>query len=582
MWEAVLAVCETVLAVCETVLAAVLDSSAHSSACKCLVRCLKKTDVPASAQQHPGLHINDGDAAQHHEQHVVGESEQNKHRKGSNGLWAAYAKDVSCAFISKEHADAQSQFANHVLHNIRHVISMQVLGDTRSVFDVPADLLLSLCKTQSKSNLARDMMHTTHSLVLSKFCDVCRYLNIDPLDTEALPVVVIFMCKSKHCSEIAEAYLQACGREELLQNLCISEEHLQDVCDGMLNSMADWLVLFSFLDIKEHDARNHGSVVLAKEKEQNDVLRRMQTSLTEAQVMPSGSLAKHKISMHDTALLALLYLSPRKAPSGKMLELLYTEINEQARDAELRCLRAMTAFKDTMDDERAYADTMPLVLRSMRVRENFAKSIGVVLRKQLNDADGMRYEHSQAITRPLLRTYAQNSVANKKLWNEDFSWRTWRESLCFPPTTSSQMQTLLYFISVQEKAPSRVYYERHYTKDICDKAAAHSVELIDAGAIVKVIQSLRLYQFPIKHLIDFSSKCLQGINQKTRQSLPVVKILQLYIASYQREYVWKEIWREIVPVVNYTIIDDVKRFVTSNTYDVDTVVQNLLHSQIDN
>jgi hypothetical protein len=95
-------------------------------------------------------------------------------------------------------------------------------------------------------------------------------------------------------------------------------------------------------------------------------------------------------------------------------------------------------------------------------------------------------------------------------------------------------------------------------------------------------KSSRLYQFPIKHLIDFSSKCLQGINQKTRQSLPVVKILQLYIASYQREYVWKEIWREIVPVVNYTIIDDVKRFVTSNTYDVDTVVQNLLHSQIDN
>ena len=41
------------------------------------------------------------------------------------------------------------------------------------------------------------------------------------------------------------------------------------------------------------------------------------------------------------------------------------------------------------------------------------------------------------------------------IWNEDFSLQTWRESLCFPTTTSSQMQSLLYFIRVQEKAPSR-------------------------------------------------------------------------------------------------------------------------------
>ena len=44
----------------------------------------------------------------------------------------------------------------------------------------------------------------------------------------------------------------------------------------------------------------------------------------------------------------------------------------------------------------------------------------------------------------------------------------------------------------------------------------------------------------IKHLIDFSSKCLQGINQKTRQALPVAKVLQLYIARFQHDSIWKE------------------------------------------
>jgi hypothetical protein len=44
---------------------------------------------------------------------------------------------------------------------------------------------------------------------------VYKYLNMNPLHKQALPVVVVFMCKSKHCPEIALSYLQACVCEEL-------------------------------------------------------------------------------------------------------------------------------------------------------------------------------------------------------------------------------------------------------------------------------------------------------------------------------------------------------------------------------
>ena len=103
--------------------------------------------------------------------------------------------------------------------------------------------------------------------------------------------------------------------------------------------------------MREHDPSSATSLKLDKDIEQNDVLRRMATSLVDAQVMAAGALPKHRISAHNTAVMAFLYMSPRKTPSGKMLETLYTEINETARDAELLCLRAMTAFKDTMDDD---------------------------------------------------------------------------------------------------------------------------------------------------------------------------------------------------------------------------------------
>jgi hypothetical protein len=459
---------------------------------------------------------------------------------------------------------------------------MQVHSE--ACFDVSADLLANFSNAHiaRKKNLVRDLLQTNYSSVLLKFCDVCKFLNIDPLHEQALPVVVIFMCKSKHCSEMAMSYLQDCGCENMLDQVTMKDIPQQKICDQMLSNMADWLALFSFFDLLHYDASSSTSQKLARDLEANNLLKRMQTSLADAQVIPSGELPKQRISMQHTAILAFLYMTPRKTPSGKMLEMLYTEINNSARDAELRCLRAMTAFKDTMDDEVSYTETLPLVLRSMCVRKDFSKNIQAVLRKQVLDAEGIRLDIMQHSTRPLLRTYAQNSVTKQRTLQTTLSWQNWRTALCFPPTTSSQMQLLLYFITVQKNTASRSLYESFYTKDMCDKALNNTLDSIDALAIIRVIDSLRVYSNNIKHLIDFSSKCLQGINQKARDSLSIVQVLQLYICSNQHPSVMWQCWRKFLPVVNHTIIDNVTTFVNNskNVYDVDGVVKNLLHCQI--
>jgi len=211
-------------------------------------------------------------------------------------------------------------------------------------FDVSAELLKSFANTHivRKRDIVRDLLQTSNTSVMLKFCDVCKYLNIDPIHKQALPLIVIFMCKSKHCSEMARIYLENCDCEELLEHIVEHDSHKQMICDQMLSNMADWLTLFSFFEFLEHHSNNATCQNLARDLESNHMLRRMQTSLTEAQVIPAGDLPRQKLHMHHVAILAFLYMSPRKTPSGKMLEMLYTEINNSARDAELRCLRAMT------------------------------------------------------------------------------------------------------------------------------------------------------------------------------------------------------------------------------------------------
>jgi hypothetical protein len=451
------------------------------------------------------------------------------------------------------------------------------------VFDVSSSSLQNFSNKQADftKKSVQDMLQTKHTPTLRKFCDVCRFLNIDPVHELALPLVVIFMCKSKHCFQIAHSFIPSDKIGEVMVSADDYDEEKQNVCDQLLNTIADWVVLFSKFDLREHD-KSEKSLKLAQDIENDDLLRCMHKCLLDANVLPSGETPRQRINMSQTAILAFLFMSPRKTPSGKMLEMLYTEINSNARDVELRCLRAMTAFKDRHDDENAYAKTLPIVLRSLRVNPGFVTSIRAILRKQtmeeVSDSETLRMPNNN--TRPLLRDYVQMSLSCRRMSRDSCSWIKFRDELCFPLTTSHNLQRLLYFIVVQRTPPQRIHYEKFYTKEMCNNAFNVSLENIDVDAVMQVIKTLRVYNTKIKALIDFRSKCLQGINQKTRNALSIVQVLQLYIASYQQDHIRWECWKRIEKTMNHTINDTVTNFVNSNPYDIDNVVLNLIHSQI--
>lgn len=456
----------------------------------------------------------------------------------------------------------------------------------RQIFDVDQDSLLNFSRMTlaSQPTKTNGLMHTSNTSVLLKFCDVCKSLNVDPMNPHALQIVVIFMSKSKHYKDIAEKYADFQDCKEAIENIDVpdTELHVAASYANMLNSMADWITLFSYMELQLHKKDDHRVQNVLNELEKNAMIKRMIASLTEAQVRSGGKLPQHQVSPMETAVLAFLYLSPRSTPAGKMLERLYTEINENPRDAELRCLRAMTSFKDTSDDESAYTDTLQLVLRSFEVKEDFVRSISAVLRKRLSEVEETVLElQKKTNARPLLRSYVQEALASKQKSISQDSWIKWQLGVNFQKATSSHLQRMLYFISVQSATPDKELYECYYTPDICNRCRTLTVDVIDASAIIMVIDSLRMYKNNLRTLIDFSGSCLRGVNQKTRQSLTIVQILQLYIAIFQHDTIWKDCWNHILPFMNHTITTDVKRFKEQFPYDINSVVENLVHSLVD-
>jgi hypothetical protein len=260
-----------------------------------------------------------------------------------------------------------------------------------------------------------------------------------------------------------------------------------------------------------------------------------------------------------------------------MLERLYCSINSNARESELRCLRAISIFNDKIDIETAYTDTMSLVLRCFDVKENFKRLVENILRQRKETLIPV----SPKTIRPLLRAYAAAAVHTKILKTSSENWSIWRSKANFPITTSTYVQKLLYFICVQIHIPDVHEYQNLFHADLLHRVSTMTVHEIDVGCVIEVLGNLRTYNGEISNLIDFRHKCLFGVNEKMRQEITLTKVLQLYISIYQHPSIIESCWRHVVPVFNHTIRMNIEEFKNQNKYQVSQVIRNLVQNILD-
>lgn len=435
------------------------------------------------------------------------------------------------------------------------------------VFDVDTDKFVAkqMQKQQMADMKQTNLISTQHSQTLRKFCDLCTRINIDPLHAQALPTAILMTCKSKHTKQIIQLYYTAINAGIDIENFQIDSSNEKTIYSSVLSSMTDWLVLFQYL-IPRQILRNDVLNAL----ESNEMVQRMQKSLTSAQVVGT------KFSSFQTALYAFLFLAPCSTPAGKMLEHLYCQISNNPVDAEIRCLRAMTLYKDTTDDEELYVKTLNLVMQSFEVKEEFKRCIEVMLRKN----EDTKKIKEPTVTRPLLKVYARNAQTTLHLSRATNTWLIWKNSMNFPIVISTYMQKFLYFICCQQEPVPESSYTHLYQQDTLSKALATSIDIIDVECLQSVIHTLRIYNGRVKTLIDFRQMCLGGLSTKMANELTLAQIMQLYVVAYQHPSIVEILWKSIVPVYNHTIIKSIESFIARKKFEVEVVLENLLECML--
>jgi hypothetical protein len=445
---------------------------------------------------------------------------------------------------------------------------------TDDYFDLPEDVLAQMEKDYARKKTAfggatrcnsrSQVESNTTRWRLSRFCDVCRAYNIDPLCPISVHLVWIMTSKCQNKSEFIRRFAELTSHEETAA--CVDMEVTHDT---QLLETNNWLTLLQYTTMVE----------AADDAEPGPLMRRLTECWTKSRLGQefdsSPLLLRH----------ALLHLMLEDIPAAKILEqklgFVYKQQEKPAcRDLEIRCLRCVASLHDeALTDDTVMYDCLPALL-CMNVQPELVRDIVAVLKLQQTQAEAHEQETRKSVGRMQLRVLSKQ-LHDSKRWVYSVTFDAWVTQQQFAVTTTRRQQLMLYFIKAQRCAVDTSKLTHVFSSNMLRRLDSECLDQIDARAILSVIQSIRVYSHNVTTLVDFRSQCLAGISQSFKKTLSMAQILQLYIACHQHESILESCWKGVVPHWNYTIQCACEKFVKNNAYQVDAVVDCLLKCMLD-
>lgn len=446
---------------------------------------------------------------------------------------------------------------------------------TDDFFDLSEDVLAQMQKDcyrkkivfggTTRCNSRAQVESNTTRWRLSRFCDVCRAYNIDPLCPVSVHLVWILTSKCQNKREFVGRFAERSSHNEAAACLDWDVTHETQMLEAN-----DWLTLLQYTSVVDNEA---------EATEPGPLLRRL------AECWVKSRLGHEFDSSPQLLQHSLLYVMLEDIPAAKIIEQKLGMLSKQldkpvCRDLEIRCLRCIASFHDeVLTDDAVMYDCLPALL-CMNVQPDLFRDIVSVLKLQQTQAEAHEKETKKSVGRMQLRQLSKQLHASKK-WVYSVTFDAWVTQQQFAVTTTRRQQLMLYFIKAQRLPVDTAKLRNVFSANMLRRLESESIDQIDARAIQSVIQSIRVYTHNVTTLVDFRSQCLAGINQSFKKTLSMAQILQLYISCYQHDSILETCWRGVVPHWNYTIQCACEKFVKQNTYQVDAVVDCLIKCMLD-
>jgi hypothetical protein len=215
----------------------------------------------------------------------------------------------------------------------------------------------------------------------------------------------------------------------------------------------------------------------------------------------------------------------------------------------------------------------------VRLRYRVGPSLG---RSVLPDADPI---HNNIVDNYGCPSYTQkvqniDYISQTSQLHED-SLQGWSLRARVPPAISHKSKLLGYVLMAQINfADPSDAIRKHFTDtEIASNILANRLCKPQASTIIEFLHLLTFHVTPFEKLIAFRTECFMDFSHTDSKDLSWLKLLQLYIASYQDEDIWPEIWKNFCKVLSHQVLIAVRNFKNKHIYEVDVVAEICMQTE---
>lgn len=236
----------------------------------------------------------------------------------------------------------------------------------------------------------------------------------------------------------------------------------------------------------------------------------------------------------------------------------------------------------------AYFSTLEYILSPSSAAVNSSvlnQTMGILTAQREELKVSMRMKNIQLVSlRPRLRDRLKTSLLTEQNKVQvDGKLGTWDSytGFChthrFPNNLSDRVKRQIYFLASQTTWDWRQHvYKFIQHTDLQEKVQQHPVTQPDVQVLTGVIEGLSMDgRPPFPEMMQFKARCFSSFPVIYVQKMTLTQILRLYIAAYQPQCVWKEIWKSLIGMMSPQISRDCEKFSSENPFASDWVAEAL-------
>ena len=251
----------------------------------------------------------------------------------------------------------------------------------------------------------------------------------------------------------------------------------------------------------------------------------------------------------------------------------------EVADAYNKSMRFFAMCADSAFEVADTTTTFCHVVRTCSIKASeLDRQIQFIGIREQSLVDSFQIKRIQATgRRPRLRSKLSNMQKETRSVFDMDGFTSWCHIIRFPAVFSLHMRHRLYFLMAQSPChvPEPIKHVHLITRDVFVCKALQETSHIqkpEPDVIHNVISAMNLIDGPFNELHDFRCACIGGFPVTQLNSMHLNDLLRLYVCAYQSPVVWKDIWKQLVPLLSHQIIRDVETFTQRKPFNFAAVL----------